>query len=723
MKAKEDLQGNVEILESQVQLLKGQLGGAKAAAAEAAQKNAKKMIQNIINKCLATTFTAWKGYAAEGRQNRIKVQRFLIKIQKTCMVKCWSSWKDLHSEQKRHKNIVKKFVARMNNATVIKVIQSWGAYSKDRKRHKLVLRRFAKKMRNSRALSAFVSWLDFLEARKRLKYLANKIMNRLENGKIYGAWLAWFEHYDYHRRKEIEEEEEMRIRERKEADARFLTEQQRIEEEAKNERALRMVQKIVNRAIATTLSAWKDFTAEQKRNKVLVARFLKKMLNRVAAKCIESWMEYINARRFLRSFMKRMIGGKRLNTLRFKMKQWRMFTVEMRELELAHGTNSLHELIDSLSKKVHELEAQNALLVNNLGDAKLAKMESAKRNMKKKIRAWTMGCLQKTFEGWTLFLKQTKEERIKIRRFLSRINNAALSRCFLGWSSVIAQKKRNTFLIKKVSARIHNRCLVMVLTAWKTMIESKKRERVMLARFGKRLRNAAALRSFTSWMEWIEARQRLRYLTQKIINRITNTEAFAAFNVWYDIVAKERAEENMKAELQFMGAKEREAAEQVLMDKERRKKRAMEAIQRAIHGTLAKVFFAIKEMAERQKVERVKIARFLGKIKNKEVSSAYSTWMDFCSKRRFLRGIIRRFVFGKGLRLQSAAWRHWKETAVALKQMELEHGTVELEELVAKLKADLERVVAQNAVLINSLGEVSSCTEGFLAAYRVFNVA
>jgi len=705
MGTNEELQNKITMLESQLTLLQGQLGGAKAAAAEATQKNAKKLIQNMINKSLTTTFMAWKSFASQGREKKLKVQRFLVRVQRAGLFRCWVSWKEFRLEKKKYRSIVTKFVARMNNATSVKILQTWGSYSKERKRHKLMLKRFATRLRNSRALSAFASWTEFLELRQRLKYLANKIMNRLENGKIYGAWLTWNGHLDAHREREDKLERERLELERLEEQKKFLSAQEVKEMAAKEERARRFIQKVLNKAMATTLFAWKDFAAEQKRNKILVARFLKKLLNRALAASYSSWLDFIASRRFLRGFMKRMIGGKRLNTLRYKMKQWREFTVEMRNLELEHGANSLHELVDSLSKKVQELEAQNKLLTNSLSETKLAKMEAAKRNMKKKIQAMITGSLQPCFKGWTDYVAKSKEERTKIKRFLAKINNSCVARCFEGWASAIKEKRRNAFLIAKVAARMQNGVLARVVNAWRGFAEGNKRERVLLARFGKRLKNSAMISSFSSWQEWIGMRRRLRFLTQKIVNRITNSEVFGAFNVWAGFVEQQIKEERFREELQFMGIKEREAADQVLKDKERRKQKAVEAIQKAMYGALAKTFIALKNFATKKKVERVKIARFLNKIKNRAAVWALSTWVEYCGNRRFLKGIINRFVFGKAIRLKSAAWRHWKDTHAGLKQLELEHGTVELEDLVAKLKADFERVVAQNEILVNNLGE------------------
>ncbi|GMH93971.1 hypothetical protein TrVE_jg11674, partial [Triparma verrucosa] len=690
----EELEGKVEMLESQLALLRGQLGTAKASQAEMAQKTAKKLIQTMINKALTTTFMAWKGEAGKGRENKMKAKRFIAKMSKASQFRCFAAWVAHHQETKVNKNIVKKFVARMNNSSAIRILTTWSTYCKERKKHKTMLKRFATRMKNSQALAAFVSWLEFLELRRRLKYLANKIMNRLENGQLFAAWQTWMIHVDEFREEQMRQEEDQ-----------YLNGQQKLERKAKREKARRMIQKIMNRTLATCLNGWKDYAQAEKENRIKIARFLKKLLNRHIAGSFVSWLEYVQLRKFLRNFMKRMIGGKVMNTLRFALKQWREFTVEMRNLEIEHGANSLHELVDSLSKKVNELESKNKLLLNSLGETKRAKMEAAERNMKRRIKEWTHGALIKTFQAWVLFIRTTKEDRTKLRRFLAKLQNGVLSRCLIAWYSVIAEKNKHKMIIAKVAAKIQNGVLVRVINAWRSFTTENVRQRVLLERFGKKLKNSAILASFVSWLEWMEARNRLKYLAQQIFNRLTNGQTYAAFSVWLEEVERQRAIEKESKDLAFMNEKDREAAEAKIRERERKRAKALEAIQRALHGTVAKVFFAMKSDYQQAKAERVKIARFLTKMKMRCVVSAIATWTDYCAKRRFLKGVINRFVFGKSLRLLSAGFLHWRYTTNQLKQMELEHGTVELEELVQQLKSQLEAVVAQNELLSASLGE------------------
>ena len=200
----ETLTNKLEEAEAQKQLLTGQLGTAQAEKTKQAQKNARKIIQTLVNKALATTLLAWKQFAHEGKSNKIKMKKFLARIQKAGLFMVFFEWRQFLLEKKRNANIVKKFSDRMKNSTSVRILQNWNKHCKERRKYKTTLIRFTKRMRNSKALSAFISWNEYVNLRKRLKFLASKILNRLENGKLYGAWLQWVNVIEFYHRKESE---------------------------------------------------------------------------------------------------------------------------------------------------------------------------------------------------------------------------------------------------------------------------------------------------------------------------------------------------------------------------------------------------------------------------------------------------------------------------------------------------------------------------------------
>ena len=126
----EKLEAKLEKAEAQNQLLLGQLGEAAKQKAELAQKSAKKLIQNLVNKALTSTLSAWMQFTKEAKTNRYKMKKFLVKVQKSGMFKHFAEWRDFVEEKKKHANIIRKFGARMQNSTSVRIIQGWGKYCK-----------------------------------------------------------------------------------------------------------------------------------------------------------------------------------------------------------------------------------------------------------------------------------------------------------------------------------------------------------------------------------------------------------------------------------------------------------------------------------------------------------------------------------------------------------------------------------------------------------------
>jgi hypothetical protein len=230
--------------------------------------------------------------------------------------------------------------------------------------------------------------------------------------------------------------------------------------------------------------------------------------------------------------------------------------------------------------------------------------------------------------------------------------------------------------VTKLRAKMQNGGLVRAINAWRGWAADEKKTRVMLARFAKRMLNAQVLASFASWYEYLELRRKLRYHLQEIFNRLTNGALYGAWGVWMGMVNAQRQVERDSNELQFMTGKAREEAEAKIADKERRKAKAMELIQRMAHGAQAKVFLDWKANVKEIKEERIKIKRFLMKMTMRCVVSALAQWTHFCKERKFLRSFLYRSLGGKEAKLKMAGFRRWKDTTRELKPLELVHGTV-----------------------------------------------
>ncbi|GMH50752.1 hypothetical protein TrVE_jg7, partial [Triparma verrucosa] len=250
--------------------------------------------------------------------------------------------------------------------------------------------------------------------------------------------------------------------------------------EEKRKAGLRTIQKLVHGALANTLHAWVSFVKQAKHEKLVLARFAAKMKHRHVAMCMMTWCEYVGQRDFLRKFMKKLIGGRVFKEKAHALSVWRTFVFNMRELEASTGSANMQELVENLNSKVLELEAQNALLIGQLGSAKAAKADQAKKSMQRFIQQWKNKSLSLTMQGWKTYTKSAKEEKLKMVRFLRKMTHAWVAKCFEAWRDDIKGEKRNLFVIRKVAMRMQNGLITRVFNNWQEFVSEEKRNRVTL---------------------------------------------------------------------------------------------------------------------------------------------------------------------------------------------------------------------------------------------------
>ena len=334
-----------------------------------------------------------------------------------------------------------------------------------------------------------------------------------------------------------------------------------------------------------------------------------------------------------------MFLGKNAKILLAGWKRWGMFVGEMQRLEHEHGVTSLQDLVDELSTKNAQLESQIHILMGSLGEVKQAKMEAAQRNMKKRMQMWMNACLTSTMEGWKQYVKQEKEDRMKVKRFLAKIVFAAAAKCFTAWKSDFEETKKHSAIITRVAAKIQNGTLVRIINSWRHFAAEEKRQRIMLQRFAKRMKNSQIIASFASWVEFIELRMKMKYYLHQIFNRLTMGAQFGAMDQWKLVVNEMKSKEEDEKNLRYLSLQEQEEALAKMEAAERKKRKGMEMIQRMIHGTLAKVFIAMKDYAAQQKRERVTLKRFLAKMNLRAAARCFPPWLELVNQRKFLRKV------------------------------------------------------------------------------------
>ena len=126
------------------------------------------------------------------------------------------------------------------------------------------------------------------------------MLSRQEHGKILSAWNTWciFVH-SVNRYAAMNETEKVK-------------EDQRVLILKKNtEMVLRTIQALISSSLSSGFLEWKRWIEQERTNGVIIMRYMKKLLMQTQTKCFLTWIDYVIERREMRTFVKRMLGGKR----------------------------------------------------------------------------------------------------------------------------------------------------------------------------------------------------------------------------------------------------------------------------------------------------------------------------------------------------------------------------------------------------------------------------
>ena len=697
----DELSTKVAQQDAQIALLMNNLGEAKREKMEAAQRNMKKRMQMWMNACLSSTMEGWKLYVKKEKEDRLKVKRFLSKLVMSTASKCFLAWKNDVSETKKHKAIICRVAAKLQNGVLVRIINAWRSFAGEGKRQRVMLERFAKRLKNSQIIASFASWQEFVELRLKMKYYLQIIFNKLTMGSQFAAMDQWKCIVREQQRKE-DEERNFAFLSKQEQEAKLYKQR---EATAKKQRAMEMIQRMVNGCLASTLIAWKQFTKVSKKERVLLIKFARKVMMRVAGKCLMQWIEYMRVRKWSRGLMIRFVAGKGKRLLQQAVRLWSMFVGKMRELEAVEGTEGLHTMLDEMQNKIDELEAQNVLLISQLGENKMRANEIAQRNMNKFIMQWTQKALTNTMRGWKLYAKGCREDRLKMKRFLAKLTMGTMARCFNAWSSMHYENRRNSNIMKKIAARLNNRTLFKIINYWRTLVQEEKRYKVAVGRFIKRINNREIGATFVSWVDFVEQRLRLKYLAGRVFNKLSNSSIFAGWERWNEVIEWQKTKEKEAFEFEFLSKKQQEEERQKKAAAEKKQSAALRTIQKMVHGCLATTLQGWKDFVKAEKHDRLVLARFAKRMQLASVVKTLAKWKDYRTERKWLRSLMHRMIGGKIKQQQRAAIQAWVRYAYHLKELAAEHGTSDLHQLVENLHHKVGELESQNILLMNQLGE------------------
>ena len=253
--------------------------------------------------------------------------------------------------------------------------------------------------------------------RRRFKVLAFKVFNRLGNKQLFEGFNVWAG--ALHEAK-AKEHREMELRYASEAERQIEAAKQ-AEAERKRLHGLRAIQKLVHCCLATTLSAWINYTKQCKHERMVVLRFARKLKFRQASMCFSTWQDFCSQRDMLRRIIRRLFGGRLSKLMLGAFKTW-------------------YDGMREQDKTLHIIR-KFALRMKN---QKLAKI----------------------FVCWSAYAYEEKANRLIVKRFASRMANAAIFRCLRRWMHFKDQRIKVRRLMQKCVGGKRTIALSAALKTW-----------------------------------------------------------------------------------------------------------------------------------------------------------------------------------------------------------------------------------------------------------------
>ncbi|GMH81048.1 hypothetical protein TrLO_g8996 [Triparma laevis f. longispina] len=180
-----------------------------------------------------------------------------------------------------------------------------------------------------------------------------------------------------------------------------------------------------------------------------------------------------------------------------------------------------------LSMVNEDLQAKYALLEGSLNETLKKKQEQAKRSAKRMIQMMKGKALTSTFMAWCVFTRESKEDRIKMERFLAKWKTQGVAKCYV---------------------------------AWTTFVVDEKHYRYVIARFRTRMMSLDVAKSLDSWKDFTALRLRIKYLARRIVNRCKYGQLLSAWLPWVEFINAMKEKEKMD----FVTTAQREAVDERL---------------------------------------------------------------------------------------------------------------------------------------------------------------
>lgn len=456
-----------------------------------------------------------------------------------------------------------------------------------------------------------------------------------------------------------------------------ITKKESDDEERKNITLRKAVYKFMANQTGSALILWREKVHLWAHQESTMLRVARRWQLRHTSKCLNEWKDFCANRKFLRYFMVRMVGGKKMIILGAAFDHFKRIATKLKQ-------EGITLECDNLRKRVEELEEQMIA-------QKLAHNSDKLKRLMKSMDVLDSRVLEKCFMAWIGLVETRHEETLRSTRFFAKLLRSLETRCFNNWRIFSTDSRRKKRKVYAVCSRIVFSSMASGFSAWIDFLAEKKKYETILLRFSTKLRFGAFSRCFLTWSRNVSQIKRERNLIHKFsmrmqnralygafdglarnashqrglkimffkaLCRICNAKLASAFVAWGIFVREERFREENKGRVLTTEESKKEWQDRMLK----------KSVAKMLRGALARVLGRWIEFYNGRKHQRRLVTKIFSKMCNKNLSCGWESWASFCREKKREEFVVRKIVTRMRMKLVVMCFSGWREGVSEVKR-------------------------------------------------------
>ena len=502
-----------------------------AAEQTGARSKTKRFLMHWVNSLLGRAIVSWQEHASHSAHFRVLIWtiegRKLSRIQVVALgrwkhasnvscairqvLKRWmnrrlamsfSTWREReqlkHAKHARQQVISLRIVRRWMNRELRRSYLRWYEMVYWQKHAKTICRRVINHMQHLRLTRAFNRYHSQVAECKEIKYKLARVLSKWNGSALRLGWDGWLEGMEA------------------QAD-------ERARAEAQQEKARRVVLKMLNVSLTHAFEGWVDGTRHQHRARHVCTKVVMRMQSQRLAHAFDRFHDQVEESKETKRKLTRVLSKWNGCALRLGWDGW------LEGIQHARQRQRLEDVCTSIVERIINGEVARAFATWTLFTQTHKRSVQAVSRI---LRHWQAGKLAVAFETW----HDHGHEQVRSRGLLTRIAQRWRLResaaAFYAWKSNADERQRMAHAGGRIMQRWLHYGLAMALDAWRESAQRQRRARGICMRLLQHWRHRAAAAVFETWHAHGRQQRRLEDVCGGIIARMMNIALARAFGSW-----------------------------------------------------------------------------------------------------------------------------------------------------------------------------------------------